>query len=238
MNKKIFLGLLSLFAFSVSAYSAEYIMSASAPGVSTEANRVDGLRSCLDIIKANPASKSGQFTIIPDGKVGISVYCDMKSRGGGWTLLAVSPAANQKSLVEYASLAKISTEIAYGGSKNPIPAELNSMDYGMVFKIPNPSIVTFDGSGKNNDAINSVQMQYVGNFGLLASSMYINPVYYASKYSLGFNYTYQHYGVTEVKEMNNYQTSAFSNAMGNDGYTMSLANRYYKNKGYFFVYLK
>lgn len=227
-----------MLAFSVSAYSAEYIISASAPGVYKEAARVDRLRSCLEILKANPLSESGSYTIKPDG-VDIGVYCDMKSMGGGWTLLDASEARSQKSLTKYAGLARISTEIAYGGSQSTSDMNLASMQYGMAFKIPNPSIVTFDDSGNSDNAVNSVPMQYISNFGTLSSKMYIAPAYYASKYSLGFKYnTYHHYGVTEFLNMSNYQTRAFSNSMGNDGYAMSLANNSYHNNGYFFVYLR
>jgi hypothetical protein len=237
LNKKTFLGLLSVLAFSVSAYSAEYIISASAPGVYKEAARVDGLRSCLEILKANPLSKSGTYTIKPDA-VDIGVYCDMKSMGGGWTLLDVSEARSQKSLAKYAGLARISTEIAYGSSQSPAETELAAMQFGLAFKIPNPSIVTFDGNGNTSNAINAVPMQFISKFGTLSPHMNLASVYYASKYSLGFKYIYPHYGVTEFSDMSNYQYRAFSNSMGNDGYAMSLANGSYNNKGYFFVYLR
>lgn len=236
MNKKTFLGLLSVLAFSVSAYSAEYIISASAPGVYKEAARVDGLRSCLDILKAKPLSKSGNYTINPAGNKEFSVYCDMTSMGGGWTLIDVSNARAQKSLIPYAELAKISTEIAFGHSVESTPKGLVDMKYGLSFKIPNPSIVTFDNS--KIDEKDSVAIQLTSKFGLSSSNMYIVNNYYVSKYALGFRYRYPHYGVTNMQALSDYSPSAFSNAMGNDGYSMPVANGKYSNTGFLFIYLR
>ncbi|KZN51969.1 fibrinogen-like YCDxxxxGGGW domain-containing protein [Pseudoalteromonas luteoviolacea] len=48
-------------------------------------------KSCLEIKQNSPASKSGTYTIDPDGTNGeahFDVYCDMATEGGGWTMIS------------------------------------------------------------------------------------------------------------------------------------------------------
>lgn len=237
--KKTAIALSSVLMVSTAAISAEYIITISTPGLDKKtepSGPAVGTRSCMDILKAKPGTKSGPNSINPDGKGEIPVYCDMTSMGGGWTLIDVSSAGAQKSLVKYASLAKISTDIAFGNSADPTPTLLTGMKYGVAFKIPDPSLVTFDNSV--TEVKDSAKMQLISRFGHASGEMILPTAYYASKKSMGFKYAYPHYGVTNVDVLYDYSPTAFSNSMGEDGYTMAVSNGKYPNRGYFFVYLR
>lgn len=58
-------------------------------GIDMDCNNSDSCRSCLEQRTAVPDSPSGVYDIAPRG-INASVWCDMETDGGGWTLVASS----------------------------------------------------------------------------------------------------------------------------------------------------
>jgi hypothetical protein len=78
----------------------------SAAEIATHSSRVvTSQRSCAEILAARPGSPSGVYVIDPDGagaEPSLSVYCDMTTMGGGWTLVFAPNNTNYASLnVDY-----------------------------------------------------------------------------------------------------------------------------------------
>ena len=58
--------------------------------------------SCLAVLQAKPGSKSGVYQLV-DGSSKYSVYCDMVSDGGGWTLVARFANSDSKNWIDSAT---------------------------------------------------------------------------------------------------------------------------------------
>ena len=74
--------------------------------------------SCLDILERHPGSSNGRYWINPTESNAYLAYCDMKTDGGGWTMIALGGSTSASSGVafylsstEVASLASEATEV-------------------------------------------------------------------------------------------------------------------------------
>ena len=130
---------------------------------------------------AGGTTTSGVYSIDPDGTGGdpaYSTFCDMTTDGGGWSLAGYSYTAvngfstsnkamyglacgggsfaptarsGNSAAVKATTLAKASTEVAFGIAGTVASGPILNHTYASKFTIPNPSAITFDDSGYKNN---------------------------------------------------------------------------------------
>jgi hypothetical protein len=92
------------------------------------------LRSCKDVLAANPGAATGTYDIDPDGAggaAGFAAYCDQARDAGGWTLIASM--VNNDGARAWATLAAFTDPApVFGTIANHTAADFKSPAYGAV----------------------------------------------------------------------------------------------------------
>jgi hypothetical protein len=108
-------------------------------------------KSCSEILKAQGKAEDGVYTINPDKKGDMLVYCDMTTNGGGWTLLFNLDTADND-IRTWSDTDFWTTNIAYGDLKDakyPWKGDFKSEAYSRL-KLGNDLMVLVHEGGPKN----------------------------------------------------------------------------------------